>query len=282
MDFKKAFDRVWHAALWATMRTYITPNIMAVIKSLYDKATSAVIQNNDIGDWFKTTIGVRQGCLLSPTLFNTYLEKIMTDALDDHVGTVSIGGRPVTNLRFADDIDGLAGSEDELRELITKLEKISTAYGMEINAEKNKIMSNNEFESEVKAGGQSLEKVSSFKYLGSIISDEGSKPEILARIVQTTAALCKLRNIWQSKKIALYSKIRLMRFLAMAVFMYGCETWTLTAELQRRIRALEMRCFRKILNISYKDRVSNEAVREKQQMSLALMKICSAQLEAQN
>ena len=60
----------------------------------------------------------------------------MTDALDDHVGTVSIGGRPVTNLRFADDIDGLAGSEDELRELITKLEKISTAYGMEINAEK--------------------------------------------------------------------------------------------------------------------------------------------------
>lgn len=111
------------------------PNFIAVIKSLYDKATSAVIQNNDIGDWFKTTIGVRQGCLLSPTLFNIYLEKIMTDALDDHVGTVSIGGRPVTNLRFADDIDGLAGSEDELRELITKLEKISTAYGMEINAE---------------------------------------------------------------------------------------------------------------------------------------------------
>ena len=51
VDFKKAFDRVWHAALWATMRAYnITPNIIAVIKSLYDKATSAVIQNNDIGD----------------------------------------------------------------------------------------------------------------------------------------------------------------------------------------------------------------------------------------
>jgi hypothetical protein len=62
--------------------------------------------NDDIGDWFKTTIGVHQGCLLSPTLFNIYLEKIMTDALDDHVGTVSIGGRPVTNLHFAHDIDG--------------------------------------------------------------------------------------------------------------------------------------------------------------------------------
>ena len=93
----------------------ITPNIIAVIKSLYDKATSAVLQNNDIGDWFKRSIGVRQGCLLSPTLFNNCLEKIITDAFDDHVGTVSIGGRPVTNLRFADDIDGLAASEDELR-----------------------------------------------------------------------------------------------------------------------------------------------------------------------
>ena len=109
---------------------------------------------------------------------------------------------------------------------------------------KNKIMSNNEFESEVKAGGQSLEKVSSFKYLGSIISDEGSKPEILARIAQTTAALCKLRNIWRSKKIAIYSKIRLMRSIAIPVFMNGCEMWTLTAELQRRIRALEMSWFR--------------------------------------
>ena len=90
---------------------------------------------------------------------------------------------------------------------------------MEINAEKTKIMSNNEFEWEVKVGCHSLEKVSSFKYLGSKISDEGSKPEIVARIAQSTAALCKLRNIWRSKKISLYSRIRLMRSLAMAVFM---------------------------------------------------------------
>ena len=77
----------------------------------------------------------------------------MSEVSYDYVGAVSIGGRPVTNLRFADDIDGLAGSEDELRELIAKLVKISTAYGMAINAEKTKIMSNNDFESGVKAGG---------------------------------------------------------------------------------------------------------------------------------
>ena len=81
IDFKKAFDRVWHAALWATMKKYsISTNLIQVIKKLYNKATSAVLFNGSIGDWFRTTVGVRQGCLLSPTLFNIFLERIMTDA----------------------------------------------------------------------------------------------------------------------------------------------------------------------------------------------------------
>ena len=64
--------------------------------------------------WFRTTVEVRQGCLHSPTLFNMFLDRITTDASEDHEGTVSIAGRTITNLRFADDIDGLAGEEEEL------------------------------------------------------------------------------------------------------------------------------------------------------------------------
>ena len=66
----------------------------------------------------------------------------MTDALEDHEGAVSIGGRTITDLRFADDIDGLAG-EEELAKLVERLDKASTAYGMEISAEKTKLMTNN-------------------------------------------------------------------------------------------------------------------------------------------
>ena len=101
-----------------------------VVKNLYDKATSAVLFNSSIADWFRTTGGVRQGCLLSPTLFNIFLERIMTDALEDHEGTVSIGGRTITNLRFPDDIDGLAGGEEELANLVEHLDKASIAYRM--------------------------------------------------------------------------------------------------------------------------------------------------------
>ena len=91
------------------MKKYnISTNLIQVIKNLYNKATSAILFNSSIGDWFWTTVGVQQGCLLSPTHFNLFLERIMTDAFEDHEGTVSIGGRTITNLRFADDIDGLA------------------------------------------------------------------------------------------------------------------------------------------------------------------------------
>ena len=116
--FAEAFDSAWHAVLWATIKKYnISTNLIQVIKNLYNKATSAVLFNGSTGDWFRTTAGVRQGCLLSPTLFNIFLERIMTDAREDHEGTVSVGGRTITSLRFADDIDGLAG-EEELAKLV--------------------------------------------------------------------------------------------------------------------------------------------------------------------
>ena len=123
--------------------------------------------------------------------------RIMTDVLEDHEGTVSIGGRTITNLRFVDDIDGLAGEEEELAKLIECLDKAFTAYGMEIIAVKTKLMTNTTsgINTEIKVNGQKLETVTGFKYLGSVITDEGSKPEILSRIAQTTAALTKLQPV---------------------------------------------------------------------------------------
>ena len=166
----------------------------------------------------------------------------------------------ITNLRFADDVDGFAGEEEELANLIERLEKASTADSMQISAEKTKLMTYNTsgINTEIKVNGQKLETVTSFKYLGSLVTDEGSKPEILSRIAQATAALTRLNPVWIDKSISLSSKIRLMRSLVTSIFLYACESWTLTAELQRRIQAMEMRCYRKMLHISYKDHVTNE------------------------
>ena len=214
------------------------------------------LPDNNIGEWFRTTTGVCQGCLFSPTLFNIFLERIMADALGDDEGTV----RTITNLRFADDIDGLAGQEQELVKLINHPEEASTAYVMQISAEKTELMTNNTcgISTDITIDSKKLQTTHSFKYLGAIVSDEGFKPEVLFRTAQTTAAVTKLKVIWKDKNIAISSRIRLMRSLAMSICLYACETWTADFE---RIQALETRCFHKLLGISYRYHITNEEVK---------------------
>ena len=131
---------------------------------------------------------------------------------------------------------------------VGRLDKASTAYGMEISAEKTKLMTNNTscINTEIKVKGQKLETVTSFKYLGSVITNEGSKPEIFSRIAKVTAALTRLKPVWNDRSTSLSFKIRLILSLVTSIFLYACESWTLTEELQRGIQAMEMRCYRNI------------------------------------
>ena len=129
---------------------------------------------------------------------------------------------------------------------------------MQISVEKTQLITNNTngIHTDFTIDNKKLETVCSFKYLGAIVSDEGSKPEVLSRIAQTTAAVTKLKVIWNNKNIAISSKIRLMHSLAMSIFLYACETRTITADIERRIQALEMRCFPKLLDILYRDHIT--------------------------
>ena len=240
---------------------YQCKNLVRTIEQLNNKATRAAQVTGSIGEWFRTTIGVRQGSPLSPTLVNIFLERIISDALEEHVGKVSIGGRKITNLWFADDIDVLAEEEHELEALVESLDKTCTRYKMEIGAEKNKLMTSsaNGIQREIKVKRQKLGTITSFKYLGAVVSDEGSKPEVLSMIAQATyTALTKLKPILRDNNISLGSKVKLMRSLVISIFLYACVSWTLTAELEKRTQAFEVRCYRRLLNISYKGQVTSD------------------------
>ena len=199
----------------------------------------------------------------------------MCEALDDHEGSISIGGRLIANFRFADDIVVNAEEEEEAGVLIDRLDRTTTGYKLEIGPDKTKVMTNNPngFQREIKIKGQRLEEVENFKYLGAIISNEGSKPKILSRIAQTTVALSGLKIIWRDKNISLASKVKKMRTLILSTFLYACESWTLTAGKERRIQAIEMRCYRRFPNISYKDHVTNEGFATESRMQLECMMI---------
>ena len=123
-------------------------------------------------------------------------------------------------------------------------------------------------ERKIKVKGLNLDTAISFKYLETVVSDDGSKPETLSSTTQATAALTKLKPIWRDNNISLGSTVKLLRSLVISIFLYACESWTLTAELRKRPQTFEMRCYRRLLNISYKDHVTNEEVCTKIQTAI--------------
>ena len=172
----------------------------------------------------------------------------------------------ITNLRFANGIDALA---EEDQALVESHDKAYRRYKMEISAEKTKPITHsaNGIQREITVKGQKLGTVTSVKYLGAIVS-EGPKPEILSSIEKASAALTKLKPIWRDNNTSLGSKVKPMRSLFIPIFLSACESWTLTANLETRAQALEMRCYRRLLNISCKDTVTSEDVHGKIQAAI--------------
>ena len=233
------------------------------MKSLYSLASSAVLLNNKVSDYFRTTVGVRQGCLLSTILFNLYVENIMGETLHNFKSTISFGGRIISNLRFADDIDLMGGSNDELQELTDRFSNSARKYGMEFSSEKSKVMVNSgdNTTAQLSMNGQQLEGVMAFKYLGATFTKDGrSTEEIKIKLAIATASMAKLNKIWSSKDTSLATKIKLYKTLVLSTLLYGCESWTLTADSTKRIQAFENKCYRRMLGISWKNRKTNEFV----------------------
>eukprot|EP00794_Sanderia_malayensis_P006629 gene6629-biopygen5401 len=232
IDYKKAFDRVWHEALWAVLQKYgIDSNIMTCLKNLYANAKSAVRVNTNLSEFFKCSVGVRQGCILSPMLFNAFLEELVTRVTDGFESGISIQGKPLTNLRFADDIALLAASASRLKGLTKSLIETSKKMGMEISAEKSNVLvvgaTSERIDENVEVGGAPLEQVQQFKYLGCTIHENGkSTAEVRIRTGMAKAEMTKLSTIWNSRKITFPVKLRLLTSVITSVLLYGCEAWT--------------------------------------------------------
>ena len=255
IDFKKAFDRVWHEALWHTMRKHsIGEHMTKTIKNLYEDAKTKVMTGDEFSHWFKASVGVRQGCILTPTLFNMFLERIMIEATDDlDDAGISCGGLKVCNLHFADDIDLLGNDEAELQELTIRLHNTSTRFGMEISKDESKTMLSGSGEEEVKLeisiGGEVLEQVKRCKYLGATITENGpSEQEIRNRIGTATSAMVRLDAV-ELERHQTEEPIEDHKAIAWETLLYGCESWILNQKSVNKLQAFEMKSYRGMLRI---------------------------------
>ena len=121
--------------MWQVFRSFnIEDGLIQAIQALCENSGTAVLLNSQLGEFFKTTVGRRS--LLSQILFNLLLEKIIQESLHDHNTSICIGGRPISHLRFGNDIDLMSGSNGALRDFTNKLVDRARAYEMEVSTEK--------------------------------------------------------------------------------------------------------------------------------------------------
>ena len=171
--------------------------------------------------------GVRQGCILSPCLFNLYAEYIMRNAgLEEAQAGIMTVRRNINNLRYADDTTFMAESEEELKSLLMKVKVESEKVGLKLNIQKTKIMASSPITS-WETDGETVETVSNFIFWVSKITVDGDcSHEIKRRLLLGRKVTTNLDSIFKSRDITLPIKIHLVKAMVFPVVMYGCESWT--------------------------------------------------------
>ena len=264
VDYEKAFDRVdWTKLMEILCNIGIDLRDRKLIWNLY-KGQSAYVR---VADGYSAACeigrGVRQGCSLSPLLFIIYDEAMMKEATENTKDGISVGGHTVSTLRFADDKAVVASSQKELQNLMDNVNNVTKKYGMKINVKKTKVMCISRTGShklKIIIEGQRVEQVTQFKYLGSIVSSDGyCEKDIRSRIAMGKQAFTNKRRLLTST-LNLDLKKRIIKCMVWSVALYGAETWTMTQADRERLEAFEMWIWRRMLKISWVDKVSNVEV----------------------
>ena len=212
-------------------------------------------------DWFKIGKVVHQGCILLPCLFNFYADCIMQNAgLDEAQAGIKIFRRNINNLRYADDTTLMAESGKELKSLLMKVKKKSEKFGVKLNIQKTKIMASSLITS-WQIDGEKMEMVTDFIFLGSKITVDGDcSHEIKRHLLLGRKAMMNLHNVLKSRDITLPTKVCLIKAMVFPVVMYRCESWTIKKAECKRIDALEMWCWKRLLRVLWTSRSSNHSI----------------------
>ena len=264
IDYAKAFDRVKHDQLIGCLEGIgIDGKDVRIITNLYWNQKAAIRLSGVTSEYTPIKRGVRQGCILSPLLFNVYTEFIFRK-INDHQG-ISIGGRRLTtNLRCADDTALLSGSNENLQDLLDQVKGESVKMGLAMNVKKTKAMlitKDDSLKPNIVADGVNLENVTQFKYLGQTVTADGrNESEINIRIAMSKGRFQQMYRVFTSCQISVTLRLRLLNCYVYSMLLYGCETWTITKTLEKKIEACEMWMLRRIGKVSWTERKTNEEV----------------------
>ena len=198
-----------------------------LLRKLYAGKEATVRTGHGTIDRFQIGKGIRQGCILSPCLFNFYAEYIMRNTgLEEAQAGIKIIRRNINNLRYADDTTLMAESEDELKSLLMKVKEESEKVGLKLNIQQTKIMASGPITS-WQIDGETM-KTTRLYILGSKITADGDYSHETKRcLLLGRKSVTNLDSILRNRDITLLTKVHLVKATVFPVVKYGCESWTI-------------------------------------------------------
>nr|VZI45645.1 unnamed protein product [Spirometra erinaceieuropaei] len=245
VDFAAAFDPVHRESLWRIMALDGVPaKIIAMIKAYYRSTTARVLARSNLSQPFGIRSGVRQGCILSPILFNYAIGWILGRALRDSDVVEFAPGHRLTDLDYADDIALLASSSCDLQSMVSRVNEVAKSVGLSINAGKTKVFSScipDQEKASLGIDDCQLEEKDGFKYLGARLLPNGqSKDDIVSLVHAARWVFSSLRKcLWIRRDLSVVSKIRVYRASVLSVLLHGCECWALGVEDGRKLEVFD-------------------------------------------
>ena len=286
MDLEKAYDKVDWEGLWEVLTVYgVGGKLLMAVKSFYRNATASVKVGDKLSESFKVNVGVRQGCVMSPWLFNIYMDGVIKECMAGSMGRgakLESEGREwkILTCLYADDAVLLAESAKDLQRVVTDFDRVCEKRKLKVNAGKCKVMvferrmhetidfktkyiikKDHDKNCKIKLRNEDLEEVESFKYLGAVLCKYGKMEcEITERKLQGRKVIGELGCILKGRTVSQEVKKSLRNSVLLPTLTYGSETWTASEEDLAKVRAVEMSYLRMASGVNLLDGLSNSEV----------------------
>ena len=288
VDLTKAFDTVSRDGLWKIMAKFgCPPRFIAMVRQFHDGMQARVQNDGEFSEPFEVTNGVKQGCVLAPTLFSMRFSAMLMDAFQDSDTGFPIRYRfdgNIFNLRrlqaktkvqtdvldellYADDMDKNASTEAKMQRAMDQVSQSCDNYDLTISTKKTEVVHQPApgkpyNEPTITVNGQKLKVVDKFTYLGSTLSRAVHiDDEITARIAKASVAFGRLRaNVWERNRIKLDTKLKVYKAVVLPTLLYACETWTVYQRHAKRLNHFHLSCLRKFLKIKWQDKIPDTEV----------------------
>ena len=306
VDLTKAFDTVSRDGLWKIMAKFGCPaKFIAMVRQFHDGMLARVQNDGEFSEPFPVTNGVKQGCVLAPTLFSMMFSAMLTDASQGRDDGFAINYRfdgKLFNLRrlkakskvqtdvldellYANDMAKNASTEEKMQNAMDRVSQACENYDLKISTKKTEVVyqpapGKSYSEPTITVNGQKLQVVDKFTYLGSTLSRVVHiDDEVTARIAKASVAFGRLRgNVWDRSGIRLDTKLKVYQAVVLPTLLYACETWTVYKRHAKRLNHFHLSCLRKLLKIRWQDKIPDTEVLKRAGMQSVYTLLKTAQL----